>query len=362
MNSYYNQLQTTFRKLSNEKLNENTAFIDGSVIYGSSFADMDHLLDHENGHLRRTLFNGQAFPPFSEQAIYDQIYRRFKEVDLFEARKIVGAQMQVIAYRDWLPILLGSDLAPYGGYDPGVDPSISVEFAFGAMRVGHALLRDKTLHATSDGRQSALPTEDDVLRIEKVLFDGGVDTFLNGLMGMSIKRPQFLSPSITERIFGGMDLGAINIQRARDAAVSSYNEARSLCSLSKASTFNDLSSGISNPETRSMMEKLYASPDDIDLYVGLLSEDPSSGLLGPTSACLIADQFKRLRDGDRFFFKNPGIFTNDQLIEIEKTSLSKIICDNADRISLIGTDAFSLSSSQVPCDRLPTIDLTKWEE
>ncbi len=62
-----------------------------------------------------------------------------------EARKIVGAQMQIITYEHWLPHILGpigmKKLGRYKGYNPKIDPTVSNEFATAAFRFGHALIQ-----------------------------------------------------------------------------------------------------------------------------------------------------------------------------------------------------------------------------
>jgi peroxidase len=41
--------------------------------------------------------------------------------------------------------------------------------------------------------------------------------------------------------------------------------------------------------------------DNIDLFVGGMAEKPlDGGKVGPTFLCIMLDQFKRARDGDRY--------------------------------------------------------------
>ena len=65
--------------------------------------------------------------------------------------------------------------------------------------------------------------------------------------------------------FSGLDLIALNIQRARAHEISGCNFYRSVFGLKKASSFNSLNSEI---EEKTVIEisKVYRHPDDIDLY------------------------------------------------------------------------------------------------
>ncbi|VDK64416.1 unnamed protein product [Gongylonema pulchrum] len=112
------------------------------------------------------------------------------------------------------------------------------------------------------------------------------------------------------------------------------------------------------------MNTVIVFADDVDLYVGSMVEDPVvGGLVGTTLACLIGDQFKRLRDGDRFYFERPGVFTRAQLAELKKVTMARVICNNGDHFEVIPQDAFLLPQNRMtPCSAIPQINLAKWKE
>lgn len=72
-------------------------------------------------------------------------------------------------------------------------------------------------------------------------------------------------------------------------------------------------------------------------------ERPEEGAqVGATFSCIIADQMYRTRIGDRYFYKNrnqPKPFTSEQIKEIEKSSLARVMCDNSD-VDMMQPDAF----------------------
>lgn len=131
----------------------------------------------------------------------------------------------------------------------------------------------------------------------------------------------------------GLDLAAINIQRGRDHAIRPYNDYVEVSGHRRIASFDEFGA-----EVGSKLASVYHHPDDIDLWIGgLIEASRGDGLLGPTFADIIADQFSKLRRGDRYFYEhgpetNPGAFTTEQLQEIKKTSMSRLICDNSDSI------------------------------
>lgn len=86
--------------------------------------------------------------------------------------------------------------------------------------------------------------------------------------------------------------------------------------------------------------------DDIDLFTGGIAESSLHGaLVGPTFGCLLGMQFQALKQCDRFWYETNNEFVRfslEQLAEIRKTRLSKVICTNADNIRTIQKHAMDM--------------------
>jgi Animal haem peroxidase len=81
-----------------------------------------------------------------------------------------------------------------------------------------------------------------------------------------------------------------------------------------------------------------------------MAEDPvDEAKVGPTFRCLLVDQFRRLRDGDRFWYENPGVFKPDQLAQITL-------------IPFAGTKPVLLSAKMKPCTKHVLIGTTPYQK
>jgi hypothetical protein len=139
---------------------------------------------------------------------------------------------------------------------------------------------------------------------------------------------------------GGFDLAAMNIQRGRDHGLADYNTVREAYGLTRAESFADISS---DPEVQQALEALYSTVDNIDLWVGGLAEDHMPGSsVGELIRTIVADQFQRLRDGDRFWYSN--IFSRRDAAQLERTTLADIIRRNS-TITNVQNDVFFMRAS-----------------
>ncbi len=252
------------------------------------------------------------------------------------ARKIVGAQIQAITINEFLPLLLGPDaIAPYAGYDATVDPTIASEFSATAYRVGHTLL-SPNLHLLSDDGES------EHLNLAKAFFnpsfveDRGISVILRGFASQLAQEiDSKIIDEVRNMLLRGpngpvFDLAVLNIQRGRDHGVGDFNTVRSAYGLAPLESFADISS---DPSVQQAMMLAYGDVEKIDLWSGGLAEDHAPGaMVGETLQAIISDQFRRLRDGDRFWFENdPYFLANTEVLDqVRQITLASIFrCNTA---------------------------------
>ncbi|MBW1875176.1 MAG: hypothetical protein JRI98_07275, partial [Deltaproteobacteria bacterium] len=176
-----------------------------------------------------------------------------------EARRIVGALVQVITYNEFLPALLGPNaLTTYWGYKWIANPTIANEFSTAIYRFGHSalsptLLRlDASLNPIPEGN---LALRDAFFRPDRVVNEGGIEPVLRGLASQACSAIDTeLVDDVRDFLFGppgagGFDLASLNIQRGRDHGLPSYNEARNAMYLTPRASFAEVSSDL-NVQTR----------------------------------------------------------------------------------------------------------------
>lgn len=368
-----------------EQVNDITAFLDGSVVYGSDEIRAAQLRTFEGGLLKTS--EGDLLP-FNEAGLANAggdsdtlflagdiranenialtamhtIWVRehnfwaeqissgdlsLSDEDVYQqAKAIVTAELQAITYNEFLPALLGEDaLSVYSGYDETVNPGINNEFSTAAYRFGHSMLSSELLRLNNDGTvadegnislQNAFFSPDEITTY-------GIDSILAGAAGQIANEiDSQIVDDIRNFLFGppgagGFDLASLNIQRGRDHGLADYNQARQDFGLERVETFDDISS---DPEVAAKLEQLYGNVDSIDLWVGGLAEDHVVGSsMGELFSTIIVDQFERIRDGDRLWYEE--IFSGQQLRDINQTSLADVIQRNTDLTNLSDTAFFA---------------------
>jgi hypothetical protein len=363
--------------------NQISAFIDGSAVYGSDPIRADWLRTHIDGKLKvsegnllpfNTLdgqLNGATDLSAPEMATSDNMLRRYfvagdvranenvmltamhtlfvrehnrlcdvikqnypgwQDEDIYQrARKMVGGYIQNIVFTEWLPSM-GVVLEEYSGYKPDINANVSNVFSAAAFRFGHTLLSSNLLRM--DDECDKVPQGNITLRNAffnpELVVSSGLDPLVKG---MSAQVQQNLDCKVIDDVrnflFGppglgfGLDLVSININRGRERGLPDYNSIRDLLGLGRVRSFDEI---CVDPIEARIMEDLYGTVDKVDPWVGMLAEEHMPGaMFGETIMAIMKEQFRALRDGDRFYFEIDPELSAQEKQEIRSMKLADLI-------------------------------------
>ncbi|XP_076259221.1 salivary peroxidase/catechol oxidase-like isoform X3 [Rhynchophorus ferrugineus] len=406
---------------ASDQVNQATHFLDGSQIYGSTNKKLKELRSFTGGKLATTFYEGHEYLPLSTDPTRDcQIFSKssvcfnsgdarvnfqpqlalmhtiwyrehnriaddlaklnptWDDETLFqETKRIVIAEMQKITYFEWVPAVLGNieqTRILSHSYSKSTKATVSNSFATAAMRSIKSLSDGKPKFYDEDRNANESIFMRNYFNNPAIIKQNGVvDALIRGLTTQpSQKLDICYAEDLINKLYTnghyGFDVLSFDIQRGRDHGLPSYNKFRALCGLKKARSFADLRD-VMSLEDIVALSKVYAHPEDIDLIIGGLLEKPKkNALFGHTFSCIVADQMIRTRKGDRYFYDNkdqPKPFTEEQIGQIEKVTLARIMCDNGDDIKRMQPKVFeSISSSNelIDCssNKIPKIDLRYW--
>ncbi len=351
-----------------------------------------------------------------------------EEVKFAIARRVVGATQQYITYEEFLPAF-GIELAEYEGYDPTVDPSVSNEFATVGYRA-HSMIHGEFEMAAdladySEEELAAIEEQGVEIAIEgdevefaiplniafghpQLVEQIGLDAALLGFAS----EPQYANDEMIDNQLRSVlfqipapgaenpaacldgvdlpdcfslvnDLGALDLLRAIDHGIPSYNALRVAYGLEPVSNFTDITgedseefpvtwrinsadpindrnildivtffdadgneltqaevndgaeavSVVRRASLAARLKAIYGDVDAIDPFTGMVSEQHVPGTeFGELQLAMWVTQFTALRDGDRYFYLNDevlGIIEDEFGIDYRQT-LADVIVNNGD--------------------------------
>jgi len=348
------------------------------------------------------------------------------------ARRVVIAEQQYITFQEWLPAL-GVALPRYTGYQPAVNPTISTEFATVGYRV-HSQIHGEFEFSTDAERYSAddlayfrangLEVEVDgpaasiAIPLNAAFFNPDLlprltlEPVLSSLLESQYNNDEQIDNQLRSTLFqlpspgnpacaqgpelepcftGVVDLGALDIERARDHGIPRYNALRRAFGLAPRRSFTAITgestdrfprgSSVDNPnslditgladidgapveagdegatrETRrstvaARLRAIYGDVDKVDAFVGMIAEPHVPGAeFGELQLAMWTQQFRALRDGDRFYFGNDPVLDRIRdayRIEFRHT-LAEVIAANTTTAFPEGSNVFLVEDGLLP--------------
>lgn len=374
-------------------INEVTSYLDASTIYGSNATratalrtgdgagaklltssnnllpyNMDSLPVENNGPLPNTRLFLAGDIRANENSLLTSIHTVFTRehnrlVDVISAqqptlneeqqyqlaRKIVGAEIQTITYKEFLPALLGTSAsvprAEQYAYNLQLTAEITTAFAQAGFRYGHSTVSSQLQLVDDSGANTGSLAVRNAFYNPTIIANdpSKVDQLLKGAATqVSEEVDTLVVDELRSFLFGppgagGLDLAALNIQRGRDVGLPNYLQL--LKSRQWGGIPTNFSGITSDPVLAQKLSQIYGGNiNNVDVWVGMLAEDHIAGAsVGGSLKREIEEQFRRLRDGDRLFYRAnaAGLYTNGVLnpeiaaiIDLDNWRLSDLLALN----------------------------------
>ncbi|XP_042857144.1 peroxidase-like [Penaeus japonicus] len=319
-----------------EQINEKTAYIDGSQIYGIGEL-MDSLRKKEDGLLiSQVTSDGEELLPantdlsnecnkpnqaainrfcfragdgrVNEQVLlvlfhtvwarhHNHLASRLKDVNpswddlklYVEARRILGAQLQHVTYNEYLPPIFGDNvmemfnLKPLLGkqrkifHKPYVSAGISSEFSTAAFRFGHSQIAGHLEIVEDSGDISCAPTSTVFMNPFPVYIKGAIPQLTRGEVRQSAAGVDpFFTPQVSSKLFGGSSPFGLDLV-ALDLQRGRDHGIASYTTIRSICGYAPISGfddlkEIMDEGVVENLKNIYSHVDDIDLFIGGLAE------------------------------------------------------------------------------------------
>lgn len=303
----------------------------------------------------------------------------FDDVIYEKARMINIAQYQKIVYEQFFKSSYGQHnydkLGDYTGYNPFVETATSQLFAGAIFRYGHFSMRNYfALNECGEAMEFGQPAANQDKKMEvlgmgaqfpafiqpagQLAMSGGWGNIARGLINERTAPIAFATNSDIRNLripnVGFLDLISLDLVRARYNDLPNYQQVRKHhygldsvtnniyglpgCPRSLENNENqddplDCFLAISSDtEIAQQLKDVYRKVNLIDVLIGVTAEDKVGGTsFGRTTSNVVIDQFKRTRDGDRFFYQSTflrGLLSHKERQNLETVTMGHILRRN----------------------------------
>ncbi|CAK1604590.1 unnamed protein product [Parnassius mnemosyne] len=302
----------------------------------------------------------------------------------YTARDINIAIFSQIFFYELLPVYFGHEnlfrdgvLSPTPGfrdnYNEDLFPQISLEFPY-VLRWFHTTQEgNMNLYDTQGNYLKKVPIVNMTLRTGFFGVGDNMDYVTQGNFRQAAAKADYIvDPDVVEVGLGAhqraSDILTNDLAKNRYFGFQPYIKYREFCFKQSFKTFDDLLHAI-DPERVELLKEVYENVEDIDLMAGIwLERLIEGGQVPPTLYCIVVEQLLRVLASDRHWYERPhrpNAFSYEQLQEIRKATVARLLCDVGDKVTHIQRQAFYRINPNNPlcnCENIDFVNLWAWKD